>query len=160
MQYLIGLASSSGTGEECHNLPKEDGLWPACSHNRKLHISWKVHKAKFLVFVWAGKMFWFNSKQTLWPHCCIVLDIIFRTIRVSETFVGDTRKITSLNPKVLLMFVWEWKEQGPITWECFSEALGSQRDGYLDPFNFSLLLNPAPKFCWRLGMNWDDTEVW
>lgn len=27
---------------------------------------------------------------------------------------------------------------------CYSKALGSQRDGYLDPSNISLLLNPTP----------------
>lgn len=64
MWCLIGLASSLGTLEQSHSLPKEDGLWPSCSHNRKLHFSWKEQKAKkFPGFVWAGEMFWFNLKE-------------------------------------------------------------------------------------------------
>lgn len=49
--------------EQSHSLPKEDGLWPTCSHNRKLHFSWKEQKAKFPGFDWAGEMFWFSLKQ-------------------------------------------------------------------------------------------------
>lgn len=85
LHCLIGLASSSGTGEQHHDLPKEDGLWPAYSHNRKLPVSWEGHKAKFPGFVCRRNVL-VQFKANLRPHCSILLDIILETIGVSGTF--------------------------------------------------------------------------
>lgn len=146
MQCLIGLASSLGIAERCHNLPKEDGWWPACSHNRKLHISWKVHKEKFLGFVWAGEMFWFNSNQARGLFACCARYNSVNNRGVWKTGWGNARKIISSDLKVLIIFVWEWKEHGPITWEfVFLRLWVHKWMFYLYTFNVWLLLSSAPK---------------
>lgn len=160
MQCLIGLASSSGTGEQWHDLPKEDGLWPACSHNRRLHSSWKVHKAKctFPGFVRAGDIFG-SIQSKLVGLLQYYAGYHSRNNKAIWKIWGACRKDYILKPEGIDYLCLGRK--GARTYYlgvCYSEGLGSQRNGYLDPLNFSLLLNPAPKCCWRLWQHarWEE----
>lgn len=92
MQCLIGLASSSGAREQHHNLPKEDGLWPACSHNSKMHISWKVHKGIISWLCLGRRNVLVQFKANLWPHCSIMLDIILGTMGVCGMLRGGQER--------------------------------------------------------------------
>lgn len=86
-------------------------------------------------------------KANLWPCCSIMLGIILETMGVSGT-LGRGEKEYILQPEGIDYVCLGMK--GARTYYfglCFSEASGSQSNGYLDGFSFLLLLNPASERC-------------
>lgn len=142
MHCLIGLASSLGPAEQRHSLAKEDRLWPTCAHNRKLHFSWKVHKAKFHCFVWAGEIVLVQIKAESWSLCHIMLEIIPGTITVSGR-LENAREIKSSNLVALIMFVWEWNHNGSLVGCLLSWSFALTR-GQLFAAIFLLVTFPMP----------------
>lgn len=71
-------------------------------------------------------------KANLWPHCSIMLAIILGTMRVSGT-LGRGKKEHVLQPEGIAYVYLGMKEvRAYYLGLCFSEAPGSQSNGYLE----------------------------
>lgn len=160
MRCLIGPASSLGTAERRHKLPKEDGWWPACSHNRKAAHQLKSAQRKVSWLCLGQRNVLVQFKAGSWPLCRIMLDIFLWTIGVSGRLGGEKQeRLYPQTWRYWLCLSGNEKNKELLLGSLFFWGFGFTKGWLFVPFQCLTSLKSAPKSYWiKMTLRSDKTQ--